>query len=284
VPAGVGFEVIIYDDCSTDGTVKFLAAQEEWLRIVRGQRRGWFAANVNRLAALARGPWLCLLNNDTILQPDWLAELLATAQAAPNAAVIGNYHRYPHTRATNHAGIVFDSRASPRHLYEGLPETLPATFKVRRFQGVSAACCLIPAQCYAALGGLDEAFRNGWEDLDFSLRAIEAGYEVWYCGRSRIDHYGQSTSGRMAHEEANRRLFLSRWQNKVRPDQEIYWRDDICPGVKRSWPVRVASSLWRNQFLLPLRHCLLNSLFGIRLRERVITLSAAQPDQFRQAA
>src|SRR5215208_2802711 len=54
-----------------------------------------------------------------------------------------------------------------------------------------------PARSFAAnrgrRGGLDTAFQNGWEDVDYCLRAGEAGYEVHYCAESVVYHFESAT-------------------------------------------------------------------------------------------
>jgi len=283
-PTDLTVEVIVYDDCSSDGTATFLAAHHDWVRIVRHPRRGWFAANINRMAAVAKGRWLCLLNNDTILQEGWLDNLVALARKQPQAALIGNHHEYPQTGCTNHAGIAFDGAGLPHHLYEGGPATAAATYKVRRVQAVSGACCLVPADHFATLGGLDEGFRNGWEDVDFALRALRAGYEVWYCGRSRIGHYGHSSNGRMTHEAANRRRFLQRWRHGVVPDQARFRREDGDEYAGLPGRLRLVHTVLRSTWLAPARRCLYKTRLGIRLRERFLRIvtSANRRDSFVQ--
>ncbi len=80
---------------------------------------------------------------------------------------------------------------------------------------VTFACVMIPKAVYDQLGGLDEAYRNGYEDCDFCLRARAAGRRVTYTPASLIYHYGQSTPGRKDTDDANWKLFASRWGDKI---------------------------------------------------------------------
>src|SRR5690606_8678134 len=76
-PPRIAHEVIVVDDGSADDTPRLLP-QVAGLRYHRRAAYGGFIAACNDGAALARGRWLVLLNNDTIPQPGWLDALLAT--------------------------------------------------------------------------------------------------------------------------------------------------------------------------------------------------------------
>ncbi|MGE3808797.1 MAG: glycosyltransferase, partial [Gemmataceae bacterium] len=247
----------------------FLAGLGERVNVNRAPVRGSFARNMNTLARAASGRWLCLLNNDTVLQPRWLDELLLLAQQQPRAAVLGNLHRFPHNRAIHHAGIVFDESKSPRLLYQGLPDT-PAARVCRPMQCVNAACWLVPADSYHRLGGLDESYWNGYEDMDFCLRARAAGHEVWYCGSSQIEHHGQASPGRMSQEDANRRLFYSRWRDHIVADLDHFVLGDGVPWPRRSRSYRFWHGVWRSRLMSPLRNAFLRTSLGVSLRRRLL--------------
>jgi hypothetical protein len=64
---------------------------------------------------------------------------------------------------------------------------------------------------FAALGGFDEGYRNGFEDVDFCLRVRERGGRVVYQPASTLYHLESQTAGRKANDEANGRRLLERW-------------------------------------------------------------------------
>ena len=151
-----------------------------------------------------------------------------------------------------------------------MPERLPATFVSRRMQCVSAACMLVKADVFARVGGFDEGFRNGCEDLDLCLKVGQQGGEVWYCGNSRIDHYGQSTPGRMADDGANLRRFRERWAATVQGDLAMITATDGVRWPSPSVAYRVAYGVWKAPVTARLRGLLMRTAFGVRLRHRAI--------------
>jgi GT2 family glycosyltransferase len=86
---------------------------------------------------------------------------------------------------------------------------------------------------YERLNGLDEVYRNGYEDCDFCLRAREAGLNVVYHPASIIYHYGQSTEGRTETDNQNWQRFHSVWGEKLEPDLERLSREDHQENRRR---------------------------------------------------
>ena len=86
---GCAWELLLLDNGSSDGTARWVREHHPWVRLVESPANLGFAAGNNRLAALAEGDALVLLNNDTRPEPDWLAALAdAAAAAAPDVAAI----------------------------------------------------------------------------------------------------------------------------------------------------------------------------------------------------
>lgn len=236
--------MLVYDDLSTDGTPALLARHADRLRVIRGTRRGSFAANMNRLAEQAVGRRLVLINNDVLLRPRWLEPMLELAHAE-EAAIVGNLQVYPDSGRINHAGGCFDRGVVIRHLYEGLAPDLPAARRRRRLQFVTAACWLVDADWFRRLGGFDEAYVNGYEDADFCLRTLEAGGSVWYCGASVIEHYGNSTPGRFDAHGGNRAYFLARWRERIEIDLPRLTTEDGVDWPHFSRGYRMVEAIWR---------------------------------------
>ena len=169
-----------------------------------------------------------LLNNDTIPTSGWLSALVNYAVRHPSAAVVGAKLLFPND-TIQHAGVVIGLNSLPQHIYAGFPADHPATSVSRRFQIVTAACALFRRGPWHELGGLDTAFLNGWEDVDYCLRAGEAGYEIHYCAESVVYHFESATRSLVSDaERANQELFIRRWRDKVDPDDyRYYWQDGL---------------------------------------------------------
>jgi GT2 family glycosyltransferase len=213
--AGVDHEVILVDDCSTDGTRDWLAGLGEPYRVVLNERNLGFGAATNRGAAAARGEVLALLNNDLVLRPGWLGPMLfALRTLGSRAGVVGNVQLNASTGEVDHAGIVLDEKCKPAHEH-AVPG--PVSLLLRPFREVFAltgACLLVRARTWRRLGGFDEGYFNGCEDVDLCMRAREAGLRNVVAYRSRVLHHVSASPGRKLRDEQNSMRLVLRWRDE----------------------------------------------------------------------
>ena len=217
-------EIVFVDNGSTDGTGEFLASLGGDIVIVRNTKNLGFAASCNQGARVARGRNLVFLNNDTVPQPGWVQALLDAAKEE-DAAICGARLIYPDGRI-QHAGVAFHSGGIGYHIFNGFPKDHPAVTKRRRFQAVTAACMLVRRDLFEELAGFDEGYRNGFEDVDFCLRAGEKGYRVLYAPESVVVHHEETSEGRKANDRENLERFLERWRGKVEPDDDRIYAEE----------------------------------------------------------
>ena len=209
------YEVILVDDGSTDGTREFLATlPEKRYRVHLNDSPRGFAANNNAAARLARAPLLCLLNNDTSLLPGWLEPMARLARWDPRTALVGNVQREPVSGLVDHFGVYFNP-ADGRPLHAGKNRAYAPREDYLAWPAVTAACCVVRQAVFTELGGFDEEFRNGFEDIDLCLRATARGYRHFVANRSVIYHHVSASPNRRRHEEENLALFRARWQGRV---------------------------------------------------------------------
>jgi GT2 family glycosyltransferase len=216
IPFWVSYEVILVDDGSTDGTREWLAGLGEPFRVVLNERNLGFAAATNRGAAAARGRVLALLNNDLILRPGWLRPMLnALRFLGPRAGLVGNVQVNASSLQVDHAGVWVALNGKPEHdrvpprLASLLFDPAPSVF------AVTGACVLIRAKTWRRLGGFDEAYINGCEDIDLCLRARKAGLTNVVALRSRVLHHVSSSPGRRLRDEENARRLVLRWRREL---------------------------------------------------------------------
>jgi GT2 family glycosyltransferase len=223
-------EIVVVDDGSRDATPRLLEQYGSAIRVVTHQQNEGFARSCNDGAAAAVGrDYVVFLNNDTLPEPGWLEALVAYADAHPQAAVVGSKLLYPN-ETIEHAGVVISQDLVPRQLYLGFPADHPATRKSRRFQIVGAASALIRRETFEQFDGFDDAFVNGYEDVDFCLRLGEAGMEVHYCHESVLYHSEAAT--RMGESMRNHELYMVRWGARVRPDELRYYVEDGLMAIR----------------------------------------------------
>ena len=232
-------EVILIDDHSTDGTREYLAAlPEPPFRIVRNEVRQGYARSNNVAAAAARGEFLCLLNNDLVLTPGWLAPMLSVFDRFPNAGVVGNVQRNPRTGQYDHMGLVFAPDGTPWHFGKHF------SFRPHRgsteWRAVTAACCLIRRRLFLEVGGFDEAYINGSEDIDLCLRLWQRGYRHYVANDSVIVHHVSVSEGRLDHVNENQNRLLEKWgeivhRSLTRHDRRRYAYNYVLRNLTHPW-------------------------------------------------
>lgn len=234
LPRGLDYEIIFVDDGSTDGTRLWLAGlQDERIRVVLNERNLGFAGANNRGAALARGTLLALLNNDLEFTSGWLDTLLAAhRRLGPRAGVIGNVQRNYRTGEVDHAGIFIDPKAKPEHLRSVPPAWLRGLMPLRRVPAVTGACAMLARSLWEQLGGFDEAFVNGGEDIDLCFRARAAGRVNAVALRSTVRHHISASRGRQLRDERNSRRLAWKWRHEL---ESLAYRPWSWNYLAREW-------------------------------------------------
>jgi len=237
-------QLVVVDDGSTDLTPSLLATYGDRILVIRHEIAHGFAGACNAGVAAADGEFVILLNNDTIPTSGWLSALVNYAHQHPTAAVVGAKLLFPND-TVQHAGVAIGLDSLPHHIYAGFPADHPATSVSRRFKIVTAACALFRRGPWQHLNGLDMAFQNGWEDVDYCLRAGEAGHEIHYCAESIVYHLESATRNVISDaERANQELFGTRWRHKVFPDDyRYYWEDGLLAAQYAArYPIQLSVS------------------------------------------
>ena len=82
-------ELIVVDNASSDGSADMVASEFPQAKLIRSTTNLGFCAGNNVAIAQARGPFIALLNNDAIAQPQWLSAMLA-AMADPKVGMVAS--------------------------------------------------------------------------------------------------------------------------------------------------------------------------------------------------
>ncbi len=212
LPPGLEHEIIYVDDGSTDGTRAWLQSPAPPCRALLNEKNLGFAGACNRGAAAARGDFLFFLNNDLVLLPGWFEPMLAVGRGE-RVALVGNVQLNAATGAVDHTGIFLNAKGKPAH---DTARPLPARLTgVRRVTALTGACFAIRRQTWQSLGGFDEGYVNGGEDIDLCLRARQAGLGNYVSLRSVVRHHISASPGRKARDEHNSRRLLARWRSEI---------------------------------------------------------------------
>lgn len=211
-------QIILVDDASTDETAA-LAGLLHGVDVVSNGHNQGFVRSCNRGAAIARGRYICFLNNDTVVRDAWLDELVSLAETDPTIGGVGSKLVYPDGKLQEAGAVIFRDGNGWNYGRMGDPSDSRYNF-VREVDYCSGAALMVRADAFRELRGFDELYAPAYyedTDLCFGLRSL--GYRVMYQPNSVVVHYeGVSsgtdiTSGTKRFQEINRSKFVSKWND-----------------------------------------------------------------------
>lgn len=153
--------------------------------------------------------FVVLLNNDTYVDPKFLQQLYRHAEAHPECGLIcpkiyfgkgREYHAGSYT-AAERGNVIWYAGGSidwPNLLafHRGVDEVDRGHLdQLQRSDFATGCCVLIRREVIEKIGLLDERFFLYFEDVDYSLRARRAGYEIGVCTASKVWHVNAGSSG-----------------------------------------------------------------------------------------
>jgi N-acetylglucosaminyl-diphospho-decaprenol L-rhamnosyltransferase len=209
LPQAVGSfraEVWVVDNGSCDGSAAAVQRLHPTVHLIANPDNRGFAAANNQALHASSGRYVLLLNSDTIPQPGSIERLVQTADALPQAGVLGGMLLDPdgefQASFADFPSLWSEwlsvSGLGARLLFRNYPSYGPRHSRVlRRVDYVPGACMLARREAIAQVGSLDEGYFMYSEESDWCWRMTRAGWQVWYEPAARIVHFGgQSTRQR----------------------------------------------------------------------------------------
>jgi GT2 family glycosyltransferase len=220
---GVDFEVVLVDNASSDATPDLCRSLGGDVVVIRNEENLGFSKACNQGALASSSDRILFLNNDTEAWPGWLPPMLADLGSADDIAAVGSKLLFP-DGTIQHAGVVVvASDVEPpmfaMHLPYQEPPDHPLACMRRDVAVATGACLLVDRDRFFAVGGFDEGFWCGYEDVDLCLKFRAEGWRIRYEPESVLTHH-ESASGpeRFRAENENTRRLQARWTGKVTPD------------------------------------------------------------------
>ncbi|MHB0856755.1 MAG: glycosyltransferase family 2 protein [Anaerolineae bacterium] len=189
------FEVIVVDNASTDGSQAALAEEYPEVRVLAQTRNLGFAAGCNAGIAAALGDVLVMLNNDTEVDPAWLAALVDALDRYPEAgSAASRIMLFDNRRVLHSAGDLYQSNGLPNSRGVWQPYGPPYDVEEPVFGGCGGAVAYRRAML-EDVGLFEEAFFMYCEDVDLNWRAQLAGWPCIYVPQAVVYHHLSATGG-----------------------------------------------------------------------------------------
>ncbi|MER3397123.1 MAG: glycosyltransferase family 2 protein [Chloroflexota bacterium] len=190
-----GWEVIVVDNGSSDGTADAVADRFPAARVVRSQRNLGYAGGSNLGLRMARGEVIVLLNSDVFVPPQVLLALARVLRENPDIGALSPGLR---TAAGEPQPFAFGQDPTLGYLlrrgWRALRRKGPlhdwGITQPTEVDWVSGACLATRREVLERVGLLDERFFLYFEDNDWCLRVRRAGWRVVYDPRWQVTHLG----------------------------------------------------------------------------------------------
>ncbi|WP_299524553.1 glycosyltransferase family 2 protein [uncultured Methanobrevibacter sp.] len=225
------YEIIVVDNASSDESVGYLKSLDLPITVIENKENVSFSKGNNDAAKIANGEYILLLNNDINPTYGWLNEMVGTIVNNENVASVGAKLVFPFyydvgrdkSFKLQHTGDMFAERMYPCCLYainkanNHLDIFDSSLTENNQCIAVTGAVNLINKEIYDELGGLDENYIYGLEDVDFSLKLHKKGYKTLLASNALLFHHESSTRVKtknyVDNDKHNYRIFWSKWGN-----------------------------------------------------------------------
>lgn len=185
------YRILLIDNASTDGSVELFRQRYPDVELVVNERNLGFAGgnNVGIKKAVEEGSeYVLLLNNDTVVYPDFLSGLIDLAESRENIGFVGPkicFFSDPDKIWTSGGTVnLFTGRIGDRK--KGMPQA--SASGAESVDYLSGCALLARASMVRHIGLMDEDYFLYFEDTDWTLRARRQGYTCLVNNDVRILH------------------------------------------------------------------------------------------------
>ena len=189
------YEIIVVDNASSDSSCEFIRSTYPEVLLIRVEKNLGFAGGCNLGISRSSGEYIVLLNNDTVVDANWLKELVAVADSDGDVAIVGSKLLFKEDPGRIQNAMSFITTrgdggdVGSGQLDEGQYDS------TREAMAACGASMLIRRALIEAIGALDEDFFAYYEDVDLCYRARLYGRKIVFAPRSVVYHIHSATSG-----------------------------------------------------------------------------------------
>jgi len=238
-------EVIVADNASHDESLALLARDYPEVKVVALSKNLGFTGGNNAGIRAAHGEFIVLLNNDTEVDPHWLAEIIAAFERHPEAGLVASKMKLFDRRDTFHTAGDFyrlDGMPGNRGVWEADRGQYDREDYVFSACGGSAA---YRKSMLDQIGLLDEDFFYSCEDIDLAWRAQLAGWKCVYAPRAVVYHKLSATGSGATASFYDGRNFI---YVIVKDYPSSLWKKYRGAIIRKQWTLFAeALRAWRGQ-------------------------------------
>jgi len=186
-------QVILVDNASTDDSVATVREKFPQAQIISLTKNLGYAGNNNvgiEAALTQAADWIMILNDDTVLDPLCLSQLVEAGESDPSIGIVGPmvYH-FDEPDVIQSAGGMLGKKWESIHL--GKDETDRGQFNsIRPVEWISGCAIMVRRAALESIGPLDVDYFLYWEDTEWCIRAAKAGWKIIHVPNAKVWHKG----------------------------------------------------------------------------------------------
>ncbi len=208
-PDSDGWETVVLDNGSVDGTAAAVRERYPQVLVVENRPQRGFAGALNQGVALTSAPVVVTVNPDAIVPAGTMGRLLQILGSDPRIAAVGPLIRFPDGRVQRH-GMYNPRPLTAAVVLLGLARLRIFRAEAERYYGrhepgppvdvdsLTGACLMFRRDAYREVGPFDERFFLYCEDVDWSLRARMAGWRLVFAPEVHVTHEKATASRRQS--------------------------------------------------------------------------------------
>lgn len=189
------YRVLVVDNGSRDNSVEVLNERFPWVELLALEENvGYGMGNNAGIEHVLRTStdYVFLLNNDTVVAPDMLSILVNVAEADPRIGIVGPtmyYYEPPDVIWSGENTVNWRTgEVTRKNMGEHVSQDLLRQMENRKIDHVDTCASLVKREVFESIGMLDPRYFINYEDLDFDLRAKQAGFDLVYVPRAFMWH------------------------------------------------------------------------------------------------
>lgn len=189
-----GFEIIVVDNASSDGSMEYMKETYPEIRCIALDKNYGFSRAVNEGIRASRTPYVILLNNDTTVDPHYVAEMVhAIRRSKKIFSVSSKMIQMYHPELIDSAGDLYTLMGWG--VCRGTGRPVSNYTQPDEIFTACAGAAIYRRSAFEKIGYFDESHFAYLEDIDVGYRAKIYGYKNIYCPTALVYHVGSGTSG-----------------------------------------------------------------------------------------
>ncbi len=194
----INFEILLVDNGSTNENFLNLIEKLDQFKsnlkinLIRSKKNLFFAGGANKAIKMAKGDYICLLNNDAEVMPDFIEKMVDFLEENPQAGMITPKIKFhPETDYIWSTGGIVSMGSADVGTIRGFLKYDPDNQKYNEIETTDFApgtALFVKKKYLKKIGLIDEVYLMYWEDPDWNFRAKKIGYESYYVPTTIVYH------------------------------------------------------------------------------------------------